>query len=316
MLPRWIVCVLIVLLLGSCNSDDPNYKPDPSDPLHAKVSGARAYAHVEAMVAMGPRPSGSQAIERNRVFLEAELNSVGWETQRQDFEAETPIGPIKFSNIRARFIGSKDPAKLWNRRAYILVGSHYDTKRYTNIRFVGANDAGSSTGLLLEMARAAASRPEFAEHLELIFFDGEEAFENFDEKDGLYGSRHYARKLVRRLDDQLRPQYVVILDMVGEKKLSITLPADTPKFLADTLREAADELGTRRYFGVWPTSITDDHIPFRDEGIAAIDIIDFDFKAWHTAKDTMDQVSAESLEIVGQTSMLFLEKLLSKPPEN
>ncbi|MEM1294992.1 MAG: M28 family peptidase [Verrucomicrobiota bacterium] len=305
-----------MLLLGSCNSDDPNYKPDPSDPLHAKVSGARAYAHVEAMVAMGPRPSGSQAIERNRVFLEAELNSVGWETQRQDFEAETPIGPIKFSNIRARFIGSKDPAKLWNRRAYILVGSHYDTKRYTNIRFVGANDAGSSTGLLLEMARAAASRPEFAEHLELIFFDGEEAFENFDEKDGLYGSRHYARKLVRRLDDQLRPQYVVILDMVGEKKLSITLPADTPKFLADTLREAADELGTRRYFGVWPTSITDDHIPFRDEGIAAIDIIDFDFKAWHTAKDTMDQVSAESLEIVGQTSMLFLEKLLTKPPEN
>lgn len=311
-----VVSLLAVLPLVSCTSDRPSYRPNPADPLHADVSGKKAYAHVEAMVAMGPRPSGSQAIERNWVYLEKELKSVGWETKRQDFEAETPIGPIQFSNIRARFVGSGTPEKLWDRRAYILVGSHYDTKRYTNFRFVGANDAGSSTGLLLEMARVAASRPDFAENFELIFFDGEEAIVDFDENDGIYGSRHYARKLIRRMDTRMRPQYVVILDMVGEKKLSITLPADTPKFLANTLREAADELGTRRYFGVWPTNILDDHVPFQDEGIAAIDIIDFDFKAWHTAKDTMDQVSAESLEIVGQTSMRFLELLLTKPPEN
>tara|TARA_R110002096_G_scaffold4493_10_gene20846 strand:- start:14526 stop:15476 length:951 start_codon:yes stop_codon:yes gene_type:complete len=310
-----IAGILGALSLVSCTPDGPNYQPDPANPLHAGLSGEKAYAHVEAMVAMGPRPAGSQALEKNRVYLENELRAAGWEPQRQDFEAETPIGPIQFSNIRARFPDSQESSHLWDRRAYLLVGSHYDTKRYTNIHFVGANDAGSSTGLLLEMARVAASEPEFAKHLELVFFDGEEAFVNFDEKDGLYGSRHYARNLIRRLDPQLRPEYVVVLDMVGETKLSITLPADTPKFLANTLRSAADELGTRRYFGVWPTSITDDHIPFRDEGIAAIDIIDFDFKAWHTAKDTLDHVSAQSLEIVGQTSIRFLEKLLTEPPE-
>ncbi len=310
--------ILFGLALAGCGADSPNYQRDAANPLHAQLSGENAFVHVKAMVEMGPRPAASRALEKNRVYLEKQLAALGWDSQRQDFEAETPIGPVKFSNLRARFAGSGEkPANsaIWQRRAWILVGSHYDTKRFTGIRFVGANDGASSTGLLLEMARVAATRPEFARHLELVFFDGEEAFERFDEKDGLYGSRHYARKLVRRLDDQKRPRYVVILDMVGEKKLSITIPADTPKHLANTLREAADELGTRQYFGVWTTTITDDHIPFRDEGIDAIDIIDFDYRPWHTAKDTLDQISPRSLEIVGQTTIVFLEKLLSKRGE-
>ncbi len=309
-----VVAGLLLALIG-CGSDQPIYQRDSANPLHPEISGEKAYEHVVAMVEMGPRPAGSRALERNRVYLEEQLAAVGWETERQAFEAETPIGPIQFCNIRARFPVPNEGVGTWDRRAYILVGSHFDTKLYTNFRFVGANDAGSSTGLLLEIARVAAMRPEFARELELVFFDGEEAIKDFDEMDGLYGSRHYARKRIRRLDENLRPQYVVILDMVGDKNLGITLPADTPRKLARQLREAADELGTRQYFGVWTSSILDDHVPFQNEGIDSIDIIDFDYKPWHTPRDTLDQVSAESLEIVGETSVVFLEKLLSEPSE-
>lgn len=303
--------IAAISILASCGGDDgPDYKFDPSTAVHAKFSGENAFAHVEKLVAFGPRPAGSPALERSRVYIEEQLQALGWHTIRQSFEAKIPNGAmITFVNVRARF-GDIDNTAFWDLPRPILVGSHYDTKFFEHIRFVGANDSGSSTGALIEIARVTAENPDLARQLELVFFDGEEAFENFSDTDGLYGSKHYARKRVRRLDERLRPKTVVILDMIGEKDLTIRVPSDTPKHLTEKLFAAADELGYREYFGLWGSKITDDHVPFMHEGIDAIDIIDFDFGAWHTSRDKLDQVSAESLEISGQTALLFIEKYL------
>src|SRR5690606_34997487 len=120
--------------------------------------------------------------------------AAGWEVRRQEFEDRTPRGPVRFANLRARFSesGGGDP---WARGVESLVASHYDTKLFDDVAFVGANDAGSSTGLLLELARAAAAYRDFAKRLELVFFDGEEAVVQYTATDGLYGSRYYARQL-------------------------------------------------------------------------------------------------------------------------
>lgn len=201
----------------------------------------------------------------------------------------------------------------WDARVVGLVGSHYDTKYYPNIRFVGANDGGSSTGILLEMARVLRDRPELTALLELIFFDGDEAFEDFSATDGLYGSRHYAKTITRRQSRSQQPSFVVILDLLGEKSLNVGLPSDTPSHLREHLFSAADDLGYASYFGVYPTPIIDDHVPFQQLGIPAMDIIDLDYRAWHTSRDTLSQISKKSLAISGQTSLLLLEKYLLTP---
>ncbi|MFT5466508.1 MAG: glutaminyl-peptide cyclotransferase [Verrucomicrobiales bacterium] len=306
--------IAIVLALASCGGgggdSGPDYKYDSATAVHQNFSGEKAFAHVEKLVDFGPRPAGSPAIERSRVYLEEQLAALGWHTLRQGFPAEIPNGAtVDFVNLRARF-GDADNTTFWDQPRAILIGSHYDTKRIDHIKFVGANDGGSSTGALLEIARIAAANPELAGHLELVFFDGEEAVVRFSPTDGLYGSKHYARKRVRRQSESQRPKTVVILDMIGDEDLLVRVPSDTPKHLTEKLFAAAEELGTRKHFGIWGSKITDDHVPFQDEGIDAIDLIDFDFRAWHTSRDRMDQISAESLKISGQTAMLFVEKYL------
>lgn len=300
-------------LLAACGGDgSTQYQYDPTAAVHPAFSGDHAYEHVQKLVEFGPRPAGSNALEKSRVYIEEQLKELGWEVIRQSFTDKAPNGAsIDFVNLRARF-GNPDDVTFWDQKRAILLGSHYDTKRFKDIEFVGANDGGSSTGALIEIARAAAKKPDFAEQIELVFFDGEEAFErSITPTDGLYGSRHYALNITRRQKDlELRPEAVVILDMVGEKDLSIRLPSDTPPHLAKALFAAAEELGQRDKFGLWSTKITDDHVPFQNEGVPAIDLIDFDFRAWHTSRDKMDQISADSLQISGQTTLLFIEKYL------
>ncbi len=159
--------ILFAAILIAQRSGGRPYRFDPNAPLHSEFSGENAYNHVQAQVGFGPRPAGSLPLDRTRAYLESTLQGFGWQTQLQEFEAPTPIGPIQFANVRARF-GSAD----WSSQVELLLGSHIDTKLYREFRFVGANDAGSSTGVLLEIARVAAQRPDFARLLELIFFDG------------------------------------------------------------------------------------------------------------------------------------------------
>ncbi len=307
----WVTAALVVpgsfFLLG-CQDDGGRYVFDPERVVHPEFDGDRALAHVAALVDFGPRPAGSRALEASRGYLAEELAKEGWVSQEQRFVDETPLGEIEFANLRARFCGDDESTAVWSRRAEVLIGSHIDTKYYENIRFVGANDSGSSTGALLEMARVMAKRPDLARRVELVFFDGEEAFEEYNATDGLYGSRHYVRQITRRQPPGERPRAIMILDLVGEKDLNIGVPRDTPGNLVEAMFRAARELGYERYFGVFRTPITDDHVPFVHEGLPAINLIDLDYDAWHTSLDTMDQLSAESLEIVGRTALLILER--------
>lgn len=292
-----------------------DYRYEAAKAVYHKFSGDLALAHVEELVAFGPRPAGSEPLEASRKYLEQRLIEVGWTTERQVFQDDTPLGKVTFVNLRARFLGNGVPSEVWQRLVSVLVGSHYDTKKYSNIRFVGANDGGSSTGALLEIARVAAFRPPLARRLELVFFDGEEAFDpNITATDGLYGSRYYARRL-RRMEETLRPQMGVILDMIGDKDLNVGVPADSPLRLYQDLMKAAQDLGYERFFGKHGTPILDDHVPLNQAGVPTIDIIDLDYDPWHTEGDTMDQVSAESLRTVGSTALLMIEKYLLEESE-
>src|SRR2546429_8901002 len=159
-------------------------------PLWENFSGEKAFAHVQHLVDLGPRPAGSEALEKSRLYIIEQLRSSGWTVTHSEFSDQTPRGKMTFVNLIARFGTSEK-----NEPAQFLLCSHYDTKTFETIRFVGANDGGSSTGLLIEMARILAMSPAPAAKIELLFFDGEEAFEKFTATDCLYRRRPFAAEL-------------------------------------------------------------------------------------------------------------------------
>lgn len=264
-----------------------------------EFSGEKALAHVQRLVDLGPHPAGSEAIEKARDYIEEQLRHSGWQVTRQAFTDDTPRGKIHFVNLIARFPGDTSPAS-----PSLLLCSHYDTKLFDTIRFVGANDGGSSTGLLLELARVLGQYASVARKVELAFFDGEEAYENFSNTDGLYGSRYFARHL--RGEDAKQFRGGILLDMVGDRSLGITLPPDSPAAMARDVFAAAEALKLRKYFSYLDRDLIDDHAPLNAIGIPTIDIIDFDYPSWHTADDTMDKISAQSLQIVGSVTLYYL----------
>ncbi len=272
----------------------------PNARLWENFSGEKAFAHVQHLVDLGPRPAGSEALEKSRLYIIEQLKSSGWTVTRSEFSDQTPRGKIKFVNLIARFRTNekKEPAQF-------LLCSHYDTKTFETIRFVGANDGGSSTGLLIEMGRVLAMSPALASKIELLFFDGEEAFENFTATDGLYGSRYFAKEL-RDSGKAKSVRGGILFDMIGDKSLDVTLPADSPVDLTRNIFAAADALGQRAHFTYLDRGIGDDHTPLNRIGIPVIDLIDFDFPPWHTAEDTLDKISAESLETVGRVALYDL----------
>ena len=277
--------------------------------LWDEVSGDKALSHVQALVALGPRPPGSDALEKSRDYIEKQLRDAGWRITRQTFTNGTPHGAMTFVNLIARFVGKSDKP---DGVASFLLCSHYDTKIFDDIRFVGANDGGSSTGLLIELARVLGQRPALAAKVELVFFDGEEAVEAFTDQDGLYGSRYFAADLTKTKTAQ-QFKGGILLDMVGDRSLGITLPIDSPADMAKNVFAAADALQCREHFTYFDQgSITDDHSPLNAIGVPTIDLIDFDYPPWHTADDTIDKLSAESLRIVGRVVAYYLSEYLPK----
>jgi len=270
-----------------------------------EFSGEKALAHVQWLVDLGPHPAGSDAIEKARDYIEEQLRHSGWQVTRQAFTDDTPRGKIHFVNLIARFSSDANTAS-----PSFLFCSHYDTKSFDTIRFVGANDGGSSTGLLLELARVLGHHANVARNVELVFFDGEEAYENFSETDGLYGSRFFAKQLQSESAKQIRGG--ILFDMVGDRSLGITLPADSPAAMARDVFAAAEALKLRKYFSYLDRDMIDDHTPLNAIGIPTIDIIDFDYPWWHTADDTMDKISAESLQIVGSVALYYLAEFALK----
>jgi Zn-dependent M28 family amino/carboxypeptidase len=270
-----------------------------------EFSGEKALAHVQRLVDFGPHPVGSQAIEKARDYIEEQLRQSGWHVTRQAFTDDTPRGKAHFVNLIARFSGDGKGVS-----PSFLLASHYDTKLFDTIQFVGANDSGSSTGLLLELARVLGNHPNLARKIELVFFDGEEAFENFSDTDGLYGSRYFAKQLQTGGAKQFRGG--MLFDMVGDRSLGITLPADSPAAMARDIFAAAEALKLRNYFSYLDRDMLDDHSPLNAIGIPTIDIIDFDYPPWHTAGDTMDKISAQSLQIVGSVALYYLSEFALK----
>lgn len=289
--------------------------PPPAE-IWKEFSGEKAFAETSRQVEIGPRPAGSPEIEKARALIEESLRRSGWDIERQAFTTDTPRGPVEFINIIARFSASgAHPAPRTTQRA--IVCSHYDTKRFSTIRFVGASDGASSTGALLELARVLALDPALAAQVELVFFDGEEAFVQFTDPDdpkpdGLFGSRYYARALAA---DNRGAQFKfgILWDMIGDSDLRITLPPDSPQDLARGILDSAETLGLRQNFGFFSRTILDDHWELMHRArVPTIDLIDFDYIYWHTADDTLEHISGDSLQKVGSVTLYYLHKALAK----
>jgi hypothetical protein len=293
------VSVFLVITLGADSQSAAQAR------IWEEFSGDKALAHVQRLVDLGPRPPGSEAIEKSRDYIENQLRLSGWEVTRQAFTDDTPRGKVRFVNLIARYRAQGSTAPSF------LLCSHYDTKTFDGIRFVGANDGGSSTGLLLELARILGQHSNLAARVKLVFFDGEEAYENFSETDGLYGSRYFARELAdAKTGKQFRGG--ILFDMVGDRSLDITLPTDSPVEMARDIFASAEALKLRNYFSYFDREMTDDHTPLNRIGIPTLDMIDFDFAWWHTADDTIDKVNAQSLQVVGSVAAYYLSEFALK----
>lgn len=256
--------------------------------------GERAYEETQAILAKGPRPPQSKALDEVRAHVSAQLKASGWVTRGEAFERMTPKGVMRFENLRARFVvGASDP---WQRQVEGLLCAHIDSKLYEDKVFLGADDAASACAAIVVMADfLAKKKPEQAAAIELVFFDGEEAIEeNITPQDGLYGSRHYAN-FWRSRDD--KPKWGILLDMIGHKDLSIRLPSDTPTDLKELVFAAAKEERVDAYFGMAATPIIDDHVPLNFAGIPTVDIIgDFTRSGWwHTSSDNLSIISPSRL---------------------
>jgi Zn-dependent M28 family amino/carboxypeptidase len=252
-----------------------------------RFDGAAALHHLERLVAIGPRVAGTPGGTRARDYITAELKRAGVQVRVEAFEAATPDGRVNMANVIGVVAG--------RRKDVILVGGHYDTKVFKNFVFVGANDGGSSTAFLLELARALAARPrEFTYWI--AFFDGEEARAGWTATDSLYGSRRMAADLARRGE---LPRAVIVADMIGDRDLNIRREAASTPWLTDLVWDSARRLGQGAHFLPETIGVEDDHAPFLRAGVPAALLIDFDFPWWHTAQDTLDKVSARSLQVVG-----------------
>lgn len=294
---RTLSFTIAVLLISGCGVSQ-----TPQRIASQQFSGARAYEHVAALVGYGPHPSGSEALGRAAAYLVAQLHEYGLTVEEQVFTAQTPLGPKQFRNIVA-----KTRVQQGGPNQVIIIGSHYDTKLFTNLTFVGANDGGSSTGTLLEIARVAAGQP----NLWFAFFDGEEAMVQYGDEDGLWGSKFFVEDLKGK-DAVKRVRAMILLDMVGDKNLDVTVTGSLVHEVFDASRAA----GFRDYFSYGAGGMLDDHVPFLRAGIPAVDLIDFEFGSapgrndyWHTEKDTLDKISPRSMEIVGQTTLRLIELL-------
>lgn len=259
--------------------------------------GRRAHNDLRTIVGFGPRPSGSEALAKLQAHIERTMAAAGLEVLRQEFDASTPNGTVGMVNITGVIEGT-DPG-------IIILGNHYETKLFSDFTFVGANDGGSSTAWMLEMARTIGAKRQ-GRTVWLCFFDGEESFGEWSASDSLYGSRAFVEKL--RSDGRLGEVVAMInLDMVGDCYLDFKRDRDAPDWLTQAVWGKALELGYGQYFQPFMQSVEDDHIPFRRAGIPAMDVIDFTYggsmaehrKTWHTANDTLDRVCPDSLQVVG-----------------
>jgi glutaminyl-peptide cyclotransferase len=313
--------IVPLLLLGcpsSSNKPTDNSTPPPASPAKSDFDGDRAFGHVRKQVEFGPRPAGSAELEQTRNYMIDQLRSFGLKVTTDEFRATTPIGERKMVNVTAELPGESNNV--------VIVSSHYDTKYFKEFKFVGANDGGSSTGALMEIARVMAAnkqKPKFTYWF--VFFDGEEAFcREWEEchnpnpadpksplPDNTYGSRHYVAELIGK-NELGRVRAMILLDMIGYKNLRLGRADLGTTWLTDIVWQTAKQLG---YANVFVDSIEgvgdDDHKPFLEADVDAIDIIELSTYSqyWHTREDTLDKISPKSLKIVGDAVIASLPRI-------
>jgi Zn-dependent M28 family amino/carboxypeptidase len=264
--------------------------------------GKAAFDHVAKMVSFGPRPSGSQAIAQTQDYILSQLQSYGCTVETDAFNANTPAGPIAMKNILVKIQGAQP--------GVILLGTHYDTLKLDN--FVGADDAGSSTGLMLEMARLlCAKHGRYA--VWIAFFDGEEAVQQWSDTDSRYGSKQMAAKLALS-GDLKKVRAFLLADIVGGKNARIPREADSTKELSRLVYQTAKRLGYGNLFVDEEKGAADDHDSFLTRNVPSVDVIgDFINNGyWHTAQDNMEQISAKTLGEVGHVFVETVKALQTK----
>jgi Zn-dependent M28 family amino/carboxypeptidase len=308
------ILLLVVLCLATVYAQE-----DTSETLPEHFSGEMALEHIANQVALGPRPTGSAEIHQAGDIILEYLDSLGWETS-EDWHT-VDFGPflVPVRNLVAS-IGSGST---------ILIGAHYDSRIYasrdpdtarTQQRVIGANDAGSGVGVLMELARVISQHYRANNEIRLVFFDAEdnggiEPWIQWSQMSGigsngwLIGSSFYATGLDLQAEEI---EYMILLDMVGDMNQRFPMEGfsiQAAPDLTNAIWATAAELGYGEYF-VQATggSITDDHVPFLQRGIPAVDIIDLDYPHWHTTEDTLDKVSSMSLERVGRVLQMYLEQ--------
>ncbi len=303
--------ILTCLLLVSTGCHPPP-SPAPAALEPGLVNGTAALTEACSLANVYPRDAGTPGAREAAEYLLARLQTIDIQSSIDLFEDACPGGTATFRNVIG-IIPGRQGATDW-----IVLGSHYDTKAGISAPFEGANDSASSSGLLLELARLIRAGAPLPFNTMVAFFDGEECQKRYGPHDGIHGSRHLARTL---LADGRAPlvRAVIILDMVGDRDLSVTLPRNgTPALLSAAFRAAAAE-GVRDKFSLYPSDMLDDHQPFLECGMPAVDIIDFEYGSapgkndyWHTPADTTDKLSAGSLATVGRVTVRMLNDLAAE----
>ncbi len=306
------ICLALVSLLLSCS-----VAPSPSaGSSHnaVKFDGERAYEHVRHLVEIGPRPPASDGIHRAQAYIIGQLKSLGCPVEEHDFHASMALGDLAMKNIIVKLPGSSS--------GIVLYTTHYDTVRIPN--FVGADDGGSGTGTMLELARLFCARKNSL-NVWIVFFDGEEAQGkwtdaasvqwNNDSSNNTYGSREMAAQMALS-GDLRRVKAMILADMIGPPNVTIKRDSNSTPWLTNLIWATAAQLGYKNNFVSDTYPITgDDHLSFIRRGIAGCDLIDFSVPYWHTTQDTLDKIDARSLGIVGQVlaeTLPGLEKKFTK----
>ena len=315
----------LVLLLGCPSNTNKPAELNPSTavtnaPSKSDFDADRAFEYVRKQVEFGPRPPGTPELEKTRAYIIDQLRSFGLNVTTDEFHATTPVGDRNMANIIAELPGSSSDI--------IIIGSHYDTKLFKDFKFVGANDAGSSTGTLMEIARVLAAKKQNKLTYRFVFFDGEEAFcKEWDDchnpnpadpgkplPDNLYGSRHYVSQLVAR-NEVSRAKAMILMDMMGYKNLRLGRADLGTAWLQDLVWQTGKQLGYKEFVDAPEGVGDDDHSPFLKASIESLDIIQLstygvnDSEYWHTKEDTLDKISPKSLKVVGDTIIVSLPKI-------
>jgi Zn-dependent M28 family amino/carboxypeptidase len=267
-------------------------------PTAPSFDSNKAWEHLRQLVGFGPRPAGSAAIEQSRTYIKSQLSAIGVPVTEQAWDDQTPNGRVHMVNLIATIPGASK-----NR---LVIGGHYDTKKFP-FRFVGANDGGSSAAFLIELARVLKARRNPLT-IEILFLDGEEAVIDWTGTDHTYGSRHYVAE-AKRSGSLASLKAFVLVDMIGDRDLQIKRDLNSTTWLTDVIWAAAQKQQLGAYFRPERVQIEDDHMPFMEAGVPSVDIIDLEYPAWHTAGDTLDAVSARSLQVVGDTLVAALPQI-------